>query len=482
MKLSTCAIATLIILATPFLHASNSSSACNNQDETPCKKGPCEEDGEGDSGACSEASIINNGRMRYFTWAKDFSFEQSGPTGCSPCGSKASTATTLASLEVNRITSYKTYNHANSFGQRSSLVKYDKHIYLNASSNRVFYFDPGSTSTATYILNYDSAIGAWKFIDVIGIEVESISLFKEDGTPITTAAERDQAHTGMALNFDGTTEHFEIIWRTNGTAVGRLTTLMDRNGNSETVHYHLAQPASPSLRVASSQDYLKKTSIEDAYGRSAQISSKYLSGRWVISQIEFPNGEKTTYNYTQTSRFGSAVISNVVHPDSSQSNWDFSEEPGTLYQKLSIYEPHGSPMKRRKTLFGQGTVGIDNNGNTIGTVDFLARRVTNGDGEVIYSNRADVSGRRYFYEGGNMVRFIDIAIGRRGGVTSVGYLTSEGDPVTNFNTPDLSGFEEEIASTRTNSTRRLIISLTSALPTQTPLGAKASVLMTLLVI
>ena len=58
--------------------------------------------------------------------------------------------------------------------------------------------------------------------------------------------------------------------------MGRLTALMDRNGNSTDLLYVDAIPASG--QVTGNAKYMRVATIRDAYGREAQITNTKLGG------------------------------------------------------------------------------------------------------------------------------------------------------------------------------------------------------------
>lgn len=316
LKISTISLLSSLGIILP-LYAVNGDNtptnpACENDDGTPpCGGGECEDEEESDqSGECTPAgSVVKNGSFRYHMWATDFSFSSSLVGGCSPCGSSASSASTLPSLELKRATVIGNDYFFNSFGDRTGFTKYDKTFWLHKSKGRFRYFDPGDTTMHNNRLSFDSTTSAWKETSEAGKNHAGITLYDSSNNIITTGGDRGDAHTAILLHHDGSTEHYEIAWTTSNWGYARLVALMDRNGNKETLTYELAQPALPTDTIAHSDraDFFQKKDITDAYGRTASITSVYQLDQWVISQIDLPNGETLSYTYGDMGSLGNPV-------------------------------------------------------------------------------------------------------------------------------------------------------------------------------
>jgi len=382
--------------------------------------------------------------------ATDYSFAHSLAGGCAPCGSPATNANTLPSLSLDRNTYLSVTEVYPSFGDRSGFAKYDDVIVLAKNKSTIEFRSPGEQTIQTSQMEYNPATTSWERLTPIGENFAGVTLYKADGIPITNPAQRNQAHTAILLDHNGSTRHFEVFWSTTGVGVARLVSLMDRYGNEEIISYLKPHVTT---KVTSMNTQFRKKSITDAYGRKVTFTTKKQAGNFVISSATLPSGQKITYSYANFGVLGNPLIKRVNHPDGSKSFWGVSTDPATKYKKLFVHEPHAASSQRRKTITLQGKYGFDNDGNVESIRPRLTRIVKNGAGETVYANRKPAGQNlRYVYEGGTKVRAIAIS-GSTDGTTQNSYVSTPISAAA-FSTTSTSTWALELTRDQVNTSRR----------------------------
>jgi len=423
----------LAIMATSPIAAQQTiflgSATCRNGDTEECtvcngkeiityvwKKG----DFVGDPKECTPSgSYVENGSWRYAMSTMDYAFNSSG--GCAPCGSSISSGyNNLPSLELQRNTYISVTEVFSSFGTRSGFAKYDDVLVFENRSNTMTLRSPGEQTIQGSLMEFNPATDMWERITSVGKNFVGVSLYRENGSLITRAGQRDEAATAILLDHDGSTRHFELIRNRSRGGVARLVALMDRYGNQETIGYTSRRPRGTVRTLA---NYFRKQSITDAYGRKATFTTQRIAGTNVITSATLPSGERITYSYQNSGVLGNPFIKSVTRENGSVSTYSNETNLDTLQNELSIYEAYSDGSKRRKKISMQGTAGFTSTGQLIDLLPRLTRQVTNGDGEVRFANRIAAGNDLVFtYQGGNRSIATSIS-GDTNGYAGGGFLT-----------------------------------------------------------
>lgn len=445
---------------------------CANTGSTPpiegCGSGGCDgddDDSSGDSAANQSASsdsenddncpavsptnsFVHNGRMDYHSWAYDFQLPAGAP-GCRSCGDAGSDAATgLASVRVKRyLRSRLEGNDVSSFGRASALAGYDvsikwKENHLESIMNLL---EAGSTNPDTQ-MNWQNDTLTWRPINT-GRTAWGLTLFDVSGNPITAFANRDLAHTGVMLQANGKSTHFEIIRRTDDWVYCRPVAFADRNGNLVTVQYVNPQPAW-GVKVATISEYFRRTKITDPYGRELLFEYRLEGNSYLVSKITHPDGQFTTYNYASLMFYGK-VISSVNHPDGATSTETWPRNSTTGFWETQLFNATAPAGHRRSKVIISTNSGLHSNGSTVATVAGLTRLVENGAGEISYANRNDSNGKRIIYEGGRSAFEVEIGNATKG-LAKQAPVTFETPPQSDFFSQDLTALPRANALTKTN--------------------------------
>ncbi|MFT5632428.1 MAG: RHS repeat-associated protein, partial [Rubritalea sp.] len=361
--------------------------------------GPCE---TGCYAIKNYPSIIMNGGMRYYTWSYDYK-SRTDPSGCSPCGGvqSGSAGARLPELEITRFFEPISWGREHlTFGKNHGLKKYDQRLYFTSGHTAINFEDYGGLHSKRG-LQFNTARQCW--IDAGRDQgIASLHLFDDAGLPIITGATRDNAHTGIILNYDGSAVHFEILWDANGKGVARPSTFLDRHGNAVEIEYVDPHPVFGTPATENFRPYFRKTVIRDASGREAQFTYQKLFHRYVTTNIDLPNGGSITYDYSWN---GGVQLDKVTHADSTESLWGLVKNNTTKLDEFTIFDAKSDPGHRRKRIYFSQGQGFAPGGGTISTVRARVRRAQNGEGEFVwdtkFTNNLD---ERYVYDGGNSLR------------------------------------------------------------------------------
>jgi len=356
-------------------------------------------------------SFVHNGSMDYHAWAHDFKLPDGTP-GCATCSSGGDLGEGLHAVRAERYLRSRLDSHGvSSFGRLSALKGYDVSLkWPEEHLESIMSLHEAGQINSVAQLNWQASRMTWAPINS-GTPAFGLTLYDTSGSPLTTFADRELAHTGVFLKADGDSIHFEIIRK--GTQVyGRPVAFADRNGNLTTVEYVDAQPTF-GTDVSTISEYFRRTKITDPYGRELLFEYTLEGSNYVVSKIIHPDAESTEYRYTNLSFYGK-VISEVDHPDGSMSTETWNKNNATGFWELEMFEATGEPGKRRKTIFISTNSAPDDNGVVIATVAGLTRMVLNGEGEMTYGNRTLDNGDRFVYAGGNKAFIVDISGSSKG--------------------------------------------------------------------
>lgn len=468
MKQRLFTFASFALLFSPLAHSENVDglTSCKNDGHTPderCKL--CDEEkspGESEANASAKAeelcdentpaetrdgSFVHSGRLDFHTWSDDFKSSK-GSSGCGPCGSVDFAGSSLHSVNVKRyLRSRLDGNENSSFGRASALAGYDVSIRWkeNHLESILNFFEAGSINPEKQC-NWANDTLSWRPINTARASY-GITLFDASGSPLTAFANRELAHTGVMLEADGSSIHFEFIRRTDNMVYGRPIAFADRNGNLTTVQYINAQPSYGTL-IPTISEYFRRTKITDPHGRELNFEYQLQGSSYLVSKITHPDGQFTTYNYSTLSFYGK-VISSVNHPDSSVSTETWSLNTTTGFWETTLFNAAASVGHRKSKVWITHNSGRASNGSTVATVPGLTRLVENGAGERRYANRIDSAGKWYVYEGGKSAFGITIGNATKGLAKQEPVVFSTA-PQTTFYTADIAALPKFTALSKTN--------------------------------
>jgi YD repeat-containing protein len=128
-------------------------------------------------------------------------------------------------------------------------------------------------------------------------------------------------------------------------------------------------------------------------------------GRWVISQVELPNGETVEYTYA------GGKLSAVAHPDGSESSFTFGTNSNAQCTTVSYQDTASSGTHRSKTAYLSNNIVVyyptETSNQLINQSSMLARMITNGDGEVSYLNMVQSGWQNHLiYEGQGRMKLV----------------------------------------------------------------------------
>ena len=185
-------------------------------------------------------------------------------------------------------------------------------------------------------------------------------------------------------------------------------------------------------------------SITDSKGQTAtfEYAEQQVSGGWVVSQINLPNGGSTQYEYTE------GKLSRVIHADGSESTFSTTMNQDTQQVEWASDDPRstGGGLNRRKTLwltsnFVDGTHGGILKSEYFNQASMLTVATLNGEQEVTslstYTQRTPINAGWGFivYEGGGVVKAASAGL-------TVGYMTDWGVKASGDGTLNLEGTPE----------------------------------------
>lgn len=185
----------------------------------------------------------------------------------------------------------------------------------------------------------------------------------------------------------------------SGRRDGRLVRIEDRNGHGVSLTYKTWTPEQ--LAEAPDRQWQIDT-VADAYGRTATFSyhPEQVSGRWSVSRIDLPNGQKVEYDYAD------GRISQVRHDDGTQSTFTYGTDADSQTTTVTISDAAADGTHRSKTAYLTNNI-VEIDGQVYNQPSLLARMVVNASGEVTYLSVSDPTPNTWLslvYEGAGRVK------------------------------------------------------------------------------
>jgi len=385
-------------------------------------------------GSATSGSLILNGSLEYIDHSVDFKIANN-TSGCSSCAANADVGG-LASIHVTRLMRprFNVFRMGflnGSFGNSNYWKDYDKGLLIEPSGQIALI--NADRHDVNIKGTYNAARGGW--VDQAQERFVVIKLYDNAGVEVSLA-NKTSATSAILLNHDGTTEHYEVYFSNgwwNNAGYGRLSALMDRNGNATEIEYEI--PLDPDGLVGDPGDsawtlYVKdramwkKSKITDAYGRQILVTNSLVWPRFFVTKLVLPNGEELTYEYGDLDGYAPFTLKKVNHPDGSASTWTTTKYDDNGTVALRQVDSSADATNRNRTFLFSQNFGFDPDGSQHGQSPRLIRMVLKG-GEISYANRIekDASGNEsyYIYEGGNKINKVKFA--SNGGATKVERVT-----------------------------------------------------------
>ncbi|MFH1023925.1 MAG: RHS repeat-associated core domain-containing protein [Planctomycetota bacterium] len=363
-------------------------------------------------------STIDNLSFNHIHAAWDYkpSFKRSACTSCS--GKEPFENLPLATFDLSRVHRYRDVSYESSFGP-GVFSSYDAKLTLYAlpdGSSAIDLFDPLSTGGLNRFIDGpyehpffdpENTLAHGSPMRILPQEPardgvfrsfrtnshHSITLLDENGQIVPDPL---QAKTAILRSWSGKNFYFEIV-TIAGVLRGRLTRMEDRNGYGIGIAY---QFAAGSNLAGSEVNLWKIASVADSKGNTAQFTyaAKQVSGRWVVSRVDLPDGTIRTYTYK------SGYLSAVAFPDGTKSAFTRTYEPVSRCTVMQYNDAGEEGTHRKKKVY----LTTNFSWKKLLPDDFtpqsaqLVRMVTNGAGEVAYLNipYADNTGAYIFHGNG----------------------------------------------------------------------------------
>ncbi len=357
-------------------------------------------------GVSSDYGIINNYTWEHIHIGYDYLVNggATGEFGCVDCGgAQAPKSGRLEDLAIARIHRYRQYK-SSSFG-KGVYSGFDTRLELRPSSWK------GANNGQITMLNPWAKQLGWDAYEEEGTDVlqdgiytngnltfESIHLLNDQDQ---LTSDQSLAVKAILTYHSGYKMHFEIVDTWVPTLhYGRLSKIVDRNGNEIVLTYEFARDADLATELnGDPTQWLKFTEVTDHYGEKAQFRWFKPAGSWAITEIDVPNGGTVIYSYT------GEILTGVTQLDGTTSSFTFGYDATLQADTVLINDNAAGGTHRNKTLYiSQNTFTIPGqNGDPDTVVNQPAgciRQVKNGAGEVSYRNW-EVGNVIYTYLGGN---------------------------------------------------------------------------------
>ncbi|MBA3707495.1 MAG: RHS repeat protein, partial [Planctomycetes bacterium] len=191
------------------------------------------------------------------------------------------------------------------------------------------------------------------FTDADKARVRDLRFYNASNQAVTLPS---QATTAVLTRFTGERLTFELYSESSigGQLTGRITSLTDRNGEQITWTWKYAVNDT-SLTGSLRTKLAILDHVTDAYGQTTTFiydEAAQHSGCWVVTRINFPNGQHVEYTYGNfLDPFGETIsaLVGVLHPDGSQSTFSSEVDTATSCLRWHCTDPAAEPESRVKT-------------------------------------------------------------------------------------------------------------------------------------
>ncbi|TVR40244.1 MAG: RHS repeat protein, partial [Planctomycetota bacterium] len=191
----------------------------------------------------------------------------------------------------------------------------------------------------------------------------------------------------------------------NADVGARIVRQVDRNGRAMVYDYHY--PAD-----ASGDRPWKLHTVTDPHGQAVTYTyhSEQVAGRWAIASVADADNNVTTYTYEN------GFLASVQHPCGDVSTFGLELELDRNLVRMDFDDAAATAAQRRKSVWvttqytavGSGPGQIALRSDPMPAASQITRMVVNGEGELVYANLT-ANGWRYLFEGGGVLRKVDIA-------------------------------------------------------------------------
>lgn len=354
-------------------------------------------------------STIINMNMTWIGEGTDY--ETSAPAGCPSCGGAVSGAGKLPALRIMRYHRYRNLYQPSSFGP-GVFLNYDVTLSLHKApvGSAILVNDPAASSSMVLFDDYSgSSNGIYE--DAAGSAVEGLRLYDASDNIVVDQA---LAVKGVLTAWSGEKYVFEIFRLSSDPATanrfGRLSKVLDRNGNAITVEHAFAYDADDATLGFDRMNLWKISSVTDAYGRMATFTYRAtpVGGQWAIERVDLPNGTHVDYTYQNPADdTGLVGLAAVDHADGTQSTFSTTPDVANQTTILHYFDATERPTHRRKDVHFSNWSWVDPNTQAVlSQAGDLVRKVVNGAGEMTYWNSTSFDASTgvsvsYVYAGGN---------------------------------------------------------------------------------
>jgi len=167
----------------------------------------------------------------------------------------------------------------------------------------------------------------------------------------------------------------------------RLQSITDRNGYQVTI----TRPTFTMQQINQAPDLqFQIDTVTDPYGRVATFHylPTQVSGRWVVSEIDFPNGHKALYAYAN------GWLSTVTFDDGTQSTLTYGTDSTSQTSTVQFHDVAADGIHRNKTVYLTNNMvhmyysgspePVVNQEQVANQASLMVRMVANGAGEVTF--------------------------------------------------------------------------------------------------
>ena len=347
-------------------------------------------------------SAIDNFTYNHIHDAVDYQSGSTGINGCAPCGSSSPLSGGAIDIGITRIHRFRNMTEPSSLGP-GIFFSYDisLSIFEDGLGNPIAeVFDPTNDHKWRVFWDYKNKCFVQNSADYFDyMELLDANYDKVEDWQTATYA--------RLVNLDQSAQIYELFTVDASQRSGRILNFKNTQGYGYDVNY-VYSPADTSVTA----DMLwQKSSIADSNNR--QVNFHYLpeqrKGRWVVKQIDLPNGSSLQYNYENAA--DGALIS-VDYPDGTQSTFNYVEDTATNTVRIDYFEAGAKSTHRKKSAYLTNNIGslvdaVQKGGlKLFSQSSLLAQQITNGEGETTWKAYTIGGIHRFIYEGGNKMKYI----------------------------------------------------------------------------